>query len=59
MEKSKKNPRLPKRLRDIVEKVNQAVRAAIMDHKRAGNPIAVWRDGKSVIVPPSQIPDLE
>lgn len=24
-------------------------------HKRIGNPIAVWRDGKVVIVPPEEI----
>jgi hypothetical protein len=33
----------------------QAVRAALRDHKLAGNPIAVWRDGKVVLVPPEQI----
>ena len=59
MAKNKSRPRLSKKLREIVEKVNQAVRAAIMDHKRAGNSIAVWRDGRSVIAPPRQIPDLD
>jgi len=33
----------------------QAVRAALREHKLAGNPIAVWRDGKVVLVPPEQI----
>lgn len=33
----------------------EAVRAALRDHKRAGNPIAVWRDGKVVLLPPGQI----
>lgn len=33
----------------------QAVRAALRDHKLAGNSIAVWRDGKVVLVPPEQI----
>ena len=58
MERRRKGS-LPKKLRDIVEKVNQAVRSAIMDHKRAGNPIAVWQNGKSVIIAPSQIPDFD
>lgn len=59
MEKDESLRRLPKKLREIVEKINQAVRAAIMDHKRAGNPIAVWKDGRSVIIPPGKIPDFE
>ncbi len=59
MARDKRKPRLAKKFREIVKKVNQAVRAAIMDHKRAGNPIAVWRDGRPVIVPPSLIPDLD
>ncbi|MBI1988223.1 MAG: hypothetical protein HYS65_00560 [Betaproteobacteria bacterium] len=33
----------------------QAVRAALREHKLAGNPIAVWREGKVVLVPPEQI----
>lgn len=34
-----------------------AVRAAVQDHKRAGNPIAVWRDGRVVWLSPEEIPD--
>ena len=33
----------------------QAVRAALREHKLAGNSIAVWREGKVVLVPPEQI----
>jgi hypothetical protein len=33
-----------------------AVRNALKEHKRAGNPIAVWRKGKVVIIPPEEIP---
>ena len=33
----------------------RAVRAALREHKLAGNSIAVWRDGKVVLVPPEQI----
>lgn len=34
-----------------------AVRRALRDHKRAGNPIAVWRDGRVVWLPPEEIPE--
>ena len=33
-----------------------AVRRALRDHTRAGNPIAVWRDGRVVWLPPEEIP---
>jgi hypothetical protein len=32
-----------------------AVNDALRMHKRLGNPIAVWRDGKVVIIPPEEI----
>jgi hypothetical protein len=32
-----------------------AVREALIMHKRIGNPIATWKDGKVVIVPPEEI----
>jgi hypothetical protein len=39
-----------------IEKVFQlAVREALRMHKCLGNPIAVWKDGKVVIVPPEEI----
>lgn len=39
-----------------IEKVLQrAVNHALLMHKRLGNPIATWRDGKVVIVPPEEI----
>ncbi len=41
----------------IVEAAARAVREAVRDHKRAGNPIAVLRDGKVVLVPPEEIED--
>jgi hypothetical protein len=31
------------------------VAKAIAEHKRAGHSIAVWKDGKVVIVPPEEI----
>ena len=33
----------------------EAVREALLYHKRNGNSIVVWRDGRVVIVPPEEI----
>lgn len=41
--------------REVTRRFGRAVRAAVLEHKRAGNSIAVWRDGKVVIVPPEEI----
>lgn len=39
-----------------IEKVLQrAVNHALLMHKRLGNPIATWKDGKVVIIPPEEI----
>jgi hypothetical protein len=35
--------------------LQEAVAEAIAEHRRNGVPIAVWRDGKVVLVPPDQI----
>ena len=32
-----------------------AVHHALLRHKRLGNPIAVWKDGRVVIIPPEEI----
>jgi hypothetical protein len=40
-----------------MERVMQkAVRRALLVHKQSGNPIAVWRDGQVVWIPPEEIP---
>lgn len=39
----------------IDKALKQAVREAILQHKRAGNPIVVWRDGKMVWLKPEEI----
>jgi len=39
----------------VARVLRTAVREAILEHKRAGNPIAEWRDGKVVWVPPRKI----
>jgi hypothetical protein len=36
--------------------MKEAVRHALLAHKRAGNPIASWKDGKVVIIPAEEIP---
>ena len=36
--------------KQITETLQRAVREAVLMHKRAGNPIAVWKDGKAVWV---------
>ena len=40
----------------ILEQIGLAVREALLDHKRAGNPIAVWRNGRVEIIQPEDIP---
>ena len=37
------------------EALKKAVARAIADHKRTGDPIVVWRDGKVVKIPAEQI----
>jgi len=39
----------------------RGARDALLFHKRIGNPIAVWRDGQVVHIPPEeiQIPDID
>jgi hypothetical protein len=39
----------------ILQAAGRAVEEAVRDHKRAGNPIAEWRDGRVVLVPPEEI----
>ena len=43
----------------IQHAIQRAVREAVLDHKRVGNPVADWQEGKVVIVPPEDIPDFE
>jgi hypothetical protein len=49
---------LSERLQDIklVEQaLRRAVREALLRHKQAGNPIAVWREGQVVWIAPEDI----
>ncbi|HEX7955718.1 MAG TPA: hypothetical protein VF508_02180 [Pyrinomonadaceae bacterium] len=38
-----------------VAALRRAVRAALLEHKRAGNPVAAWKDGEVVIIPAEEI----
>jgi hypothetical protein len=35
--------------------VQRAVRKALLVHKKLGNPVAAWKDGKVVWIPPEEI----
>ena len=35
--------------------LSDAIRDSLEVHRRLGNPIAVWRDGRVVLVPPEEI----
>jgi hypothetical protein len=53
------NPSPAERVEDIpriLAALRRGVRNALLRHKRAGNPVAVWRDGRVVWVPPEEIP---
>ncbi len=50
--------------RALAARIQAALRLATQDalrfHKRVGNPIVVWREGKPVWIPPEEIPvDLD
>ena len=40
----------------ILAAMRRAVREALLEHKRLGNPIAVWREGRVVWLQPDEIP---
>lgn len=40
----------------VEQALRRAVREALLRHKKLGNPIAVWRDGEVVLLPPEEIP---
>ena len=41
----------------ILAALRLAAREAILDHKRAGDPIAVWENGQVVWIAPEDIPE--
>jgi hypothetical protein len=58
MNSRSKQPIPSRRGKELERKIKEAVQDALLDHQRAGNPVAIWQDGKVVIVPPSRIPEL-
>lgn len=54
MKGKKKLLKIPLAIR-AEEALKEAVAEAIADHKRTGDPIAIWKDGKVVRVPADQI----
>ena len=51
----KQAPNVFEDTRQVTRRLAVAVREALLDPKRAGNPVAIWRDGKVVIVLPDEI----
>jgi sugar (pentulose or hexulose) kinase len=52
---AKRNGRFRFDARALVRAAQKAVREALKQHKRAGNPVAGVVKGKVVLIPPSQI----
>lgn len=40
----------------ILKAMREAVREALLRHKRLGNPVAVWKEGRVVWLRPEDIP---
>ncbi len=40
---------------EINEAMTRGAHDALLSHKRAGNPVVVWEDGRVVVVPPEGI----
>ena len=55
-------PTPAERIKDL-DRIERALRAAVRDavqrHKRDGDPVAVWREGRVVWLPPDQIPTAD
>jgi hypothetical protein len=45
--------------RFIEARLQQAVREALVVHRKLGNPVCVWRNGQIVWIPPEEIPVQE
>lgn len=54
-ETSDKNPSEKAMAFRAEEALKKAVARAIAEHKRTGDPIVIWRDGKVVKIPAEQI----
>ncbi len=43
----------------IEQAIRESVRDAVRLHKRAGQPMVVWRDGRVVWLSPDELPDYD
>lgn len=53
------NPAPAERVEDIdriLHEMAEAVKEALLDHKRAGNPVCVWRNDRVEWIKPEDIP---
>ncbi len=41
--------------RPVTKALHRAVRHALLEHKRAGNTVAAWREGRVVLIPAAEI----
>ena len=57
--RKRKTPNVERVMADgkaIDRAINRGIRDALLQHKRAGNPIAAWANGKVVWIKPQDIP---
>jgi hypothetical protein len=40
---------------EVLKAVAEGGRLARLSHRQTGHPIVIWRDGKTVVVPPEEI----
>lgn len=60
MNKSKKNiDEIFSNGKEIDEALQKGVKVALLQHKRAGNPVVSWDEGKIVWIQPEDIPVKE
>ena len=43
--------------RRVEQALQRGVREALIRHKKLGESVAVWQNGKAVVLPPEEIPD--
>ena len=55
MKKEKAKPQVFKLASMAEEALKEAVRETIQDHKRTGDPVVIWRNGRVAHVPASEL----
>ncbi len=41
--------------KSVKQAIKTGIHQALLKHKQANNPVAIWRDGKVVLLPPDEI----